>query len=87
METDPNLDFSEFDRDKHAGVLLDGVGDAMILKGNRESLQGRAKVIRNSWDIFFQKCLSVKKQTFLFVREQSVGLLRKRRRFADTAFA
>ena len=30
-------------RVRHAGVLLDGVGDAMILKHNRESLQGRAK--------------------------------------------
>ena len=27
----------------HAGVLLDGVGDALILKKNREALQGRAK--------------------------------------------
>ena len=27
----------------HGGVLLDGVGDALILKKNREALQGRAK--------------------------------------------
>ena len=30
------------------GVLLDGVGDALILKGNRESLQGRAKLCKGA---------------------------------------
>ena len=44
METNPVLDLADFDLRRHAGVLLDGVGDALILKRNRESLQGRAKV-------------------------------------------
>jgi len=43
VENNPHLDFSDFDRNIHAGVLLDGVGDALILKQNREALQGRAK--------------------------------------------
>ena len=43
MENNWELDFSDFDLRKHGGVLLDGVGDAMILKQNREALQGRAK--------------------------------------------
>lgn len=40
---DTALDLSNFDVGFHAGVLLDGVGDAETLAGNRESLQGRAK--------------------------------------------
>ena len=43
VEANPCLDLADFDRVRHAGVLLDGVGDALILKHNRESLQGRAK--------------------------------------------
>ena len=35
-----------FDRRVHAGVLLDGVGDAMFLKRNRQGLQGRPKMVR-----------------------------------------
>ena len=44
VEDDKHLDFSRFDVSKHAGVLLDGIGDAQVLIDNRESLQGRAKV-------------------------------------------
>ena len=40
------LDFSNFDRRMHAGVLLDGVGDVSILKCNREALQGRPKQLK-----------------------------------------
>ena len=43
VENNEHLDFSDFDVRHHAGVLLDGVGDALILKKNREALQGRAK--------------------------------------------
>ena len=32
----------------HSGVLLDGVGDAMILKKNREALQGRPKLSKGA---------------------------------------
>lgn len=46
VEENPSLDLAEFDMRQHAGVLLDGVGDALILKKNRESLQGRAKVCK-----------------------------------------
>ena len=46
VEGDLALDLSEFDVAKHAGVLLDGVGDAMMLKSHREVLQGRPKVCR-----------------------------------------
>ena len=44
VEDNPSLDFADFDLRHHSGVLLDGVADAMILKANRESLQGRPKV-------------------------------------------
>ena len=44
VEMNADLDFSEFDTRRHGGVLLDGVGDALILKKNRESLQGQAKL-------------------------------------------
>ena len=43
MENDEHLDFSGFDHRKHAGVLLDGVGDALALWVHRETLQGRPK--------------------------------------------
>ena len=46
VEADETFDFSDFDIRKHAGVLLDGVGDPLILKRNREVLQGRAKVCK-----------------------------------------
>ena len=46
VEDDENMDFSEFDLAKHAGVLLDGVGDVKMLKHHRETLQGRAKKCR-----------------------------------------
>jgi len=46
VEGDEHFDMSEFDHRKHAGVLLDGVGDALLLKKNREMLQGRPKVCK-----------------------------------------
>ena len=33
---------------KHAGVLFDGVGDLLLLRENRESLQGRPKVTKGA---------------------------------------
>ena len=44
VEDSMQLDLSDFDVSTHAGVLLDGVGDALFLKRNREALQGRPKV-------------------------------------------
>ena len=41
-----DLDLSDFDVCKHAGVLLDGVGDVLFFKRNREVLQGRPKVCK-----------------------------------------
>ena len=46
VEQNPHLDLADFEWDRHAGVLLDGVGDALILKANREALQGRAKLCK-----------------------------------------
>eukprot|EP00973_Karenia_brevis_P062113 8638893-Karenia_brevis.AAC.1 len=46
VEFSDALDFSDLDRTKHAGVLLDGVGDVGILKVNREALQGRPKKLK-----------------------------------------
>ena len=44
VEQDASIDLTDFNIDVHAGVLLDGVGDALFLKHNRESLQGRPKL-------------------------------------------
>ena len=43
VEADEQMDLSDYDVSQHAGVLLDGVGDAMFLHRHREALQGRAK--------------------------------------------
>ena len=43
VEDDGHLDASEFDVNKDAGILLDGVGDVMLLHTHREVLQGRPK--------------------------------------------
>ena len=48
VEMNERLDFSDFDVSKHAGVLLDGVGDALILKKNREAPQGRPKLSKGA---------------------------------------
>ena len=46
MEDSTQLDLGDFDLSTHAGVLLDGVGDTLFLKRNREVLQGRPKVCK-----------------------------------------
>ena len=48
VEGDAHIDFSDFDVEKHAGVLLDGVSDALCLKRARETLQGRPKVVKGA---------------------------------------
>lgn len=48
VEHSERLDMSEFDHRAHAGVLLDGVGDAMLLHENKEMLQGRPKVCKGA---------------------------------------
>lgn len=40
VEEDATLDFSNFDLTTQAGVVLDGVADAKIIKKHREALQG-----------------------------------------------
>ena len=46
VEDDGHLDCSGLDVTKHGGLLLDGVGDVLLLKKNRETLQGRPKVLK-----------------------------------------
>lgn len=46
VEDSTQLDLGDFDLSTHAGVLLDGVGDTLFLKRNREVLQGRPKVCK-----------------------------------------
>ena len=43
IEADEHLDLGEYSHTKHAGILLDGVGDVLFLKHHREVLQGRPK--------------------------------------------
>ena len=46
VEADEHFDLSEYHHEKHAGVLFDGVGDVLLLKRNREMLQGRPKACK-----------------------------------------
>ncbi|CAE7268044.1 dcsD [Symbiodinium sp. CCMP2456] len=46
FEESEQMDLAEFDRRIHAGVILDGVGDALFLKRHREALQSRAKMVK-----------------------------------------
>ena len=48
VEDSEHMDFADYDHRLHAGVLLDGVGDAMFLKRNREALQGRPKLVKGA---------------------------------------
>ena len=48
VEDSDVLDLVDFNRAEHSGVNFDGLGDAMILKRNRESLQGRAKIAKGA---------------------------------------
>ena len=48
VKDDSFLDFADLDVQRHAGVLLDGMGDALVLKQNREVLQGRPKMCKAS---------------------------------------
>ena len=43
VEDDAFLDLTDLDIRRHAGVLLDGVGDVKVLQKNREVIQGRPK--------------------------------------------
>ncbi len=46
VEDDSFLDLTDLDIRRHAGVLLDGVGDVKTLKPNRGVMQGRPKVCK-----------------------------------------
>ena len=46
VEDNENLALEDYDLRIHAGVLLDGLADALTLKRHRETLQGRAKVTK-----------------------------------------
>ena len=48
VEMKEHLDLTDFDVRSDCGVLLDGVGDAFILKKNREVLQGRPKLAKGA---------------------------------------
>ena len=47
VEDSEQVDLADFDRSIHAGVVLDGVGDALFLKRHREALQGRPKLVKS----------------------------------------
>ena len=44
VEEDAHIDLAPFRIDTHAGILLDGVADVLLLKPHRETLQGQPKV-------------------------------------------
>lgn len=54
VEDSEAMDLADFDRRLHSGVLLDGVGDALFLKRNREALQGRPKIVKGDECLFLQ---------------------------------
>ena len=47
VEDSEQMDLADFDHSIHAGVVLDGVGDALFLKRHREALQGRPKLVKS----------------------------------------
>ena len=51
IEDNQHLDMADFNYARHAGLLLDGVGDVLFLKKNREALQGRAKVCKGGQSV------------------------------------
>lgn len=46
VEEDEHLDMSDFEVDRDAGILLDGLADVAILTKHREALQGRPKAAK-----------------------------------------
>ncbi len=61
VEEDGALDMSDFHFQSPAGAILDGVGDATILKRHRETLQGRPK-----------KCKGGKSATMMYSYEYTL---------------
>ena len=70
VEDNEVLDLADFDRRSHAGVILDGVGDALILKRNRESLQGRPKVTKGA-----KSATNVYAYSYTFTRRAVIATL------------
>jgi len=68
VEQNPHLDLADFDWTRDAGVLLDGVGDSLILKQNREALQGRAKLCKGG-----QSATNVYSYTYSLVKRGAVA--------------
>ena len=69
VEQSQHLDLADFEWDRHAGVLFDGVGDAFILKLNREALQGRAKLCKGG-----QSATNVYSYTYTLVNRGIVAI-------------
>jgi len=70
VEDNEVLDLADFDRRFHAGVILDGVGDALILKRNRESLQGRPKASKGA-----KSATNVYAYSYTFTRRAVIATL------------
>ena len=61
VEEDGALDMSDFQFQTQAGVILDGIGEALTLKRHRETLQGRPK-----------KCKGGKSATMMYSYEYTL---------------
>ena len=48
VEDSEHMDLADYDQRIHAGVLFDGIGDALFLKRNREAMQGRPKLVKGA---------------------------------------
>ena len=59
VEASEEIDLADFDRRRHAGVILDGVGDAFFLKQHSETLQGRPKVVKGAKSATIVQCTAI----------------------------
>ena len=78
MENSSGLDLADFDVCKHSGVLLDGVGDVMFLKKNREVLQGRPKLCKGgkSGTMIYSHAFSLSRRAVVATFDLSAANLR-----------
>mgnify|MGYP003330802982 CR=1 FL=1 len=77
VENSGALDLSDLDVRRHAGVLLDGVGDALLLKENREALQGRPKLTKGgrSATMMYAYLYTIARRAVVVTMDSSAGNL------------
>ena len=77
VEGNEHLDLTGFDHRCHAGVLLDGVGDALFLRTHREVLQGRPKKCKGAQSAtnVYAYCYTLARRAVIATFDLSAGNL------------